>query len=112
MADLKHRRRQAVQAYLKAPEEPAPADLLTVLAAAGQGRVATLLVAEDQQIWAKSDSELGEWRLLRQPEAGCQDLLDRAAVMACQAGAKGFVLEPGAMPEDAVCAAVFRYPLE
>ena len=85
----------------------ASADPGTVIAAAGEGRVRSLMVASDAQAWASDagDALIGEGERL----PGDHDLLDSAATDAWLKGADVFVLPRSALPGEAHIAAVFRY---
>ncbi len=83
--------------------------LKTILAAAEEGRVATLLVSSRAQRWGFFDEASGIIDLHKKPELSDTELLDLCAVRTLDHGGQVHVLEQDSMPGKAPAAAVFRY---
>jgi hypothetical protein len=84
-------------------------DLKTIVEAAGQGRVDTLLVAEGRHVWGSPGATAGEVRLDPEPTPENEDLVDHAAVQTLLQGGQVHVLRPEDMPRDAPMVAIFRF---
>ncbi len=84
-------------------------DLEAIVAAAGQGRVETLLVAKGRHAWGSHDAAGGRIRLDPEPTPENEDLVDRAAVQTLLQGGQVHVLPPEDMPRDAPMVAIFRF---
>lgn len=85
----------------------------TVLRAAHEGSVDTLLVSGDDELWGRFDPKSRAVHLGRssRKDASEEDLLDRAALDAMRTGAAVFVVGRGEVPERAPLAAILRYPV-
>ncbi len=84
-------------------------DVVGVVRAAHEGRVATLFVARDVQLWGvyRAHSHKVHVHPSRQP--GDQDLLDVAAVQTFLNGGTVYVVDRDAVPGGDVLAAIYRY---
>ncbi len=103
-------RRQAQDHYQEsAGTGLATAQFEEVVLAAQYGRVETLFVAGDTQVWGTYDPDNGTVEMHASPEEGGRDLLDEAAVQTLLNGGRVFVLSPEEMPDNASLAAIFRY---
>lgn len=98
----------AVDAYHRwAGSERASGALETIVPAAYQGRVESLLVAAGSQHWGWYDPDENRLTVHDAPQPGDDDLLDYAAIKTLLTGGRVF-----AMPSDGMAlpvAAVFRY---
>jgi hypothetical protein len=84
-----------------APEE--------ILPAASQGRVESLFLACDTDLWGHLDADGGKVQVHSQPETGDQDLLDAAALLSLRHGGTVYGMRHGEVPGGGDLAAVFRY---
>jgi hypothetical protein len=84
-------------------------NLQEIVPAAYHGRVEHLFVATDRQEWGIYDSEQDELQYLSQSQPGAEDLLDAAAIQTMMNGGTVFTMEPAAVPDGSLAAAVFRY---
>ena len=80
-----------------------------VIQAARRGRVETMFVASDAQLWGRFDDGTDEPELHDTRMPGDEDLLDTAAVDAWKAGAAIHVVSQAMVPGGTGVAAVFRY---
>lgn len=83
--------------------------LRTILKAAEEGRVATLMVSAKAQRWAFYDEPSGILNMHKKPELSDTELLDLCAVRTLHHGGQVYVLQPEKMPGAAPAAAIFRY---
>jgi hypothetical protein len=86
--------------------------LESIVPAAHYGRVDTLFVALDQQLWGSFDASK---KILEQHQEFCsgdQDILDLAAVQTLMNGGSVYALELSNMPDKARLAAIFRYTFD
>lgn len=75
-----------------------------VLKLAAQGRVKTLLVALDRQIWGRWDEETLTAETFKEWQPGAEDLLDRAAVLGAAIGATVYTPAEERMPSTLIAA--------
>ena len=80
-----------------------------VIQAARRGRVETMFVASDAQLWGRFDDGTDEPELHDTRIPGDEDLFDTAAVDAWKAGAAIHVVSEAMVPGGTGVAAVFRY---
>ena len=81
-----------------------------VVAAAFDGRVDTLFVAEGEHRWGEFDPASREVKVFERQENGADDLLDFAAVRTFMTGGTVYSLERDRLPgESGSVAAIFRY---
>jgi hypothetical protein len=78
-----------------------------VLKLAAQGRVKTLLVAIDRQVWGRWDEQTLSAETLKEWQPGAEDLLDQAAVLAASHGATVYTLPEDRMPSTPVAAILY-----
>lgn len=78
--------------------------------AACEGRLETLLVAEDREAWGEWNETANEVAVHPQPKNGDEDLLNLAAINAQAHGAKVFVLPSRDMPEMSPIAGIYWLP--
>lgn len=83
--------------------------LKQTLLAAHQGRIATLFVARDVQVWGRYDAEKVSVHVHPEMQAGDQDLLDLAAMQTFANGGAVYVLDQDAIPGGERLAAILRY---
>ncbi|NMB89391.1 MAG: hypothetical protein GYA17_13615 [Chloroflexi bacterium] len=88
-------------------------DLRAILPAAYYGRVATLLVALDRELWGQFDPEHNTLQLHSAYQPGrSDDLLDQAVVQTWANNGRIYVLPAEHMPDGNHVAAIFRYPVD
>lgn len=93
-----------------APKGLAVDGVEAVAAAAAQGRVRSVLAAENGNTWGRLDRATGEVTLLAGPDGGGHaDLLDDVCEEAWKRGAEIFVLPQPALPTERSIAAVLRF---
>ena len=80
-----------------------------VVAAALEGRIDTLWVAKDTQVWGHADETTSLIAVHDQQQSGDRDLLDLAAVRALLSGRRLYTATRDAIPDGAVAAAILRY---
>lgn len=84
-------------------------DVEGVLVAGLQGRIETLLVADEAVQWGRFDEGKGRARLHPTWRPGDDDLLDRAAAQTVQTGGVVFTVPAEEMPDGRPLAALLRY---
>ncbi len=95
--------------FLGERNQHASNDLREVVPAAYYGRVATLFVDPDAQVWGQFDPATRRLEVHPQPSPSDEDLLDRAAVQTFLNNGAVFTLSRQQLPGKAPVAAVFRY---
>ncbi len=106
-------RRQAVDQYKsRAGGQEASDDVETIVTAAHDGRIESLLVSLGDHRWGRFDPEARSVEVHPERQPGDEDLLNRAAVGAYRAEAALFGVPPEEMPDGAVAAATLRWPLK
>jgi hypothetical protein len=83
--------------------------LRTILKAAEEGKVATLMVSAKAQRWAFYDEASGILNMHKKPDLTDTELLDLCAIRTLHHGGQVYVMEPKKMPGAAPTAAIFRY---
>jgi Bacterial archaeo-eukaryotic release factor family 3 len=86
-------------------------DLEAVVTAAHQGRVETLFVALDRQVWGVFDPAAGRVERHEQALYGDADLLNMAVAQTLAHGRTVFAVEPRQVPSGTDVAAIFCHPL-
>ncbi|MDW8071475.1 MAG: hypothetical protein RMK79_08370 [Anaerolineae bacterium] len=84
-------------------------DVAEAVLAAHHGRVETLFVATDVQVWGRFDPTTNTVHMHPSPEIGDEDLLNLAAIQAILNGGRVYAVDLEQMPDHAPLAAVFRY---
>lgn len=84
-------------------------DVTKILPAARHGRVETLLLACDADLWGRLDDREGTVQVHTSAEAGDEELLDAAARLSLRNGGTVYGLDRGEIPGGGQLAAVFRY---
>jgi hypothetical protein len=87
----------------------ASTDLQSILQAANGGRVATMFVALNEQIWGRFDDTKNILELHPKFHPGDRDLLDLAAELTWLNGGDVYTLEPDQVPGGSFMAAIHRY---
>ncbi len=87
----------------------ATAQLEEVVLAAHYGRVSTLFVARDAQVWGTCDPDNSHVVVHSSQEEDDHDLLELAAVQTLLHGGRVYAVTPEEMPDNASLAAIFRY---
>lgn len=87
----------------------ATADPQTLVPAALGGRVETLFVALDRQVWGTVNEHDGAVEIHPRHEPGDEDLLDRAALQTLLAGGDIFAVAAEEMPREGAAVALLRY---
>ena len=80
-----------------------------VLAAAHDGRIRTLLVASDAEVWGRFDPVSRVLELADGPSSGLKDLVEEACRTCVLTSSEVYVLEPDDMVGDGPLAAILRY---
>jgi hypothetical protein len=84
-------------------------DLDEVIQGAFYGRVEQLFVPVGVQKWGHFDPDSMEIERHNEAQPGDEDLLNAAAIQTIFHGGTVYAVEPGAVPDEAPVAAVFRY---
>lgn len=84
-------------------------DLRELFPAAFEGRVETLFVAVDEQLWGHYQGESDRFELTNGPDDGAHDLLDDLTAMSLTRGAAVHGLPRTQMPHGQLAAAILRY---
>jgi hypothetical protein len=79
-----------------------------VLPAASQGRIGTLFVPFEEQVWGRFDRSTAEVEVHGEFQSGDEDLLDAAALEALLTGGEVYVVTAEELPDRPVAAAL-RY---
>jgi hypothetical protein len=87
----------------------ASSKIRTIVPAAIDGRVETLLVAADQEAWGVYDPATGQARESKVPPTAAQELLNLATVQTLRHQGAVYVLPSAAMPHGAPAVAILRY---
>jgi hypothetical protein len=91
--------------------ELAGVDIREIVPAACNGRIDTLLLSRDDDVWGRYDRESESVRIHRDGRRlGDEDLLDLAAVESLLSGARVQLVDRDDVPGATVAAAVYRYP--
>ena len=103
-------RDKALERYgeLKGSDRAANA-MSDLMQAADQGRVDVLLLDERTELWGTYDPTLAELEVHAEPEAGDEDLLDKAAFYTLARGGTVFTVASDSMPDGGPAAAILRY---
>jgi hypothetical protein len=80
-----------------------------ILPAAQDGRVETLFLACDADVWGHLDDRLRTVQVHAKPEMGDEDLLDSAALFSLRNGGAVYGMAQGEVPGGGEMAAIFRY---
>ncbi|HEX6902749.1 MAG TPA: hypothetical protein VF789_23750 [Thermoanaerobaculia bacterium] len=83
-------------------------DVTEILPAALHGRVGTLFLACDADLWGRLDP-LEKIEIHPAPETGDEDLLNAAAVFSLRRGGTVYGVDRGEVPGGAALAAIYRY---
>ncbi len=103
-------RDQALERYSELKGSGRAANAMTdLIRAADQGRVDVLLLDERTELWGTYDPTLAELEVHAEPEAGDEDLLDKAAYYTLARGGTVFNVESGRVPDGGPAAAILRY---
>lgn len=104
-------RKQAVErfaALLGSGDGRAATGMEEVVRAAYQGRVETLLLADDETVWGRFDEEADEVATGQVFAETGQDLIEAVAVQTLRHGGNAYVLPEAEMPQGAAVA-ILRY---
>ncbi|NLD04679.1 MAG: hypothetical protein GX672_02115 [Synergistaceae bacterium] len=102
--------RKAKEKYSKlAGTGQTTSNISEALRAAEHGRVESLFIPKDQQIWGRYDRENDSIEISKDHPAGAQDLLDLAAAKTMRNGGDVYAMVPDEMPGGESLAAVLRY---
>ncbi|MDH3718542.1 MAG: hypothetical protein OES79_10525 [Planctomycetota bacterium] len=103
-------RDEAVRRYQRAAgSDKASDDLQSVVTAAHQGRVDSLLLVGDAQQWGRVQAPQGTVDVHADKQPGDEDLVDRAAVDTLRNRGTVFVVSADQLPAGAPLAALLRY---
>lgn len=106
---LEMRRRAADRFGELATAGRASSHVTEIVPAAHDGRVETLFVACDTDVWGRLDERLRTVQVHAQPENGDEDLLDNAALFSLRNGGAVYGMASGEVPGGGAMAAIFRY---
>ncbi|NLB84347.1 MAG: hypothetical protein GX791_08915 [Synergistaceae bacterium] len=84
-------------------------DISEALRAAEHGRVESLFIPKNRQIWGRYDRESDSIEIAKDHPAGSQDLLDLVAAKTMRNGGDVYAVEQDEMPGGEWLAAVLRY---
>lgn len=84
-------------------------DVDGALLAAGQGRVGTLVLSSDAEVWGKYDTQRGSIEIHQGEGPGEEDLLELAAVETLRHGGDVYAVPPDAVPAESPVVALYRY---
>jgi hypothetical protein len=104
-----HEELSRYQMLIGSQSQLASNNLEKIVSAAHYGRVETLFIALDTQLWGRFDAQKNSMEFHQAFNPGDQDLLDLAAVQTLLNGGAVFALEPEIMPNSESIAAIFRY---
>jgi hypothetical protein len=90
-------------------EELGSADVAEIARAAATGRVATLLIEADREIYGHFDPESGAIEFASLDDPGVGDLLDDLSEHALKKGGKVVIVPAERMPTDTGVAAIYRF---
>lgn len=86
-------------------------DMRTIIPAAHYGRVSTLFVKVDHQLWGTFDPDTQAVNLRGEAEPGDKDLIDAVVAQTLANGGAIFSVGPEDTPNGSPVAAIFRYSL-
>ena len=102
--------REAARAFQElSGSERVSTDERSIIAAAAQGRVASLFVDRDAHLWGSLEPSTQCVQFLNSDSPGAEDLLDRAAVLTHEQRGAVYVVPRQDLPANAAVAAIFRY---
>ena len=84
-------------------------DISEALRAAEHGRVESLFIPKNRQVWGRYDRENDSIEISKDHPAGAQDLLDLAAAKTMRNGGDVYAMVQDEMPGGEWLAAVLRY---
>lgn len=84
-------------------------DIRQIILAAALGKVSHLFVAIGEQVPGSVDIDALRVEVAEEPSEGSDDLLNLAALQTLDKGGKVFAVPREEVPDQAVCAAVYRY---
>ena len=101
---------EAIRQYIKFAGKGRTTDILeSIVSEAYQGKIQSLLIAENQRKWGKYDTFTDKVEIHEKEESCDIDLLDFAAAQTIARGGEVHVIPEGKMPGDVSAAAVLRY---
>lgn len=107
---LEEARAAVVERYgLNASRDLATTDVTDALLAAHRGRITTLFVATDDEVWGRFDTTSGLVDLHSDRQPGDSDLLNLATIYTVQNDGEVYAVPREAVPEGAPIAAIFRF---
>lgn len=80
-----------------------------IIPAAYYGRIESLFMARDQEVWGTFNALTNTLHIRRQPRFGDNDLLDMAASQTLLHHGAVYIVEQADMPDEGPVAAIFRY---
>lgn len=107
---FKQKKEDAIDRYHQlSATERTTTDLVQIVQSAFHGRVDTVFMPVDIQVWGQADLGTGEVTVHPDHESGDEDLLDLAAVQTFINQGEVFVFQQAEMPVSALVAAILRY---
>ncbi|HJS88246.1 MAG TPA: hypothetical protein VJ779_22575 [Acetobacteraceae bacterium] len=101
---------ESINARLGTAEPTVAIRLEEILIAARDGRVDSILVADDQTLWGTFDAESGTVTGRGTPGIADEDLLNLAAALTLRHGGRALAVPSAMLPRGAPAAALLRFP--
>lgn len=96
---------------ISADEDPAAHELAPILRAAQEGRIDTLVVALDRQVWGRFDTSTNRVHIATRRTTDDEELINLAAILTLDHRGQVVAIHSDVAPGHADVAAVFRYPM-
>ncbi|MFT4641080.1 MAG: hypothetical protein ACI8T1_004415 [Verrucomicrobiales bacterium] len=106
---VESQKRTLINLAKEEPPETIGTDLTEILAAAGQGRIETLVVPVNAQSWGAYDADENQIYPAKGPSMSSVDLFESAARLSLNNGGEVFFLEANQIPKRADLMAKFRW---
>ncbi|ACB52663.1 conserved hypothetical protein [Crocosphaera subtropica ATCC 51142] len=110
--DLHQKQEQSIQNYQNKKGTSETSDRLsTILRAAYNGQIDTLMLLENEQQWGQFDPNHYELDIHSQRTHHSDELLNLAAIQTLQQGGQVYLMDENNLPHNSPAAAIFRYPI-
>lgn len=107
-----HQAKSRYKEFRGSNNELVSSSLEDIIPAAHYGRVDTLFVSLEQQVWGRFDATNNKLERTQGYQINDLDLLDLAAVQTFLNGGVVYALEDDDMPDAVQLAAIYRYPMD
>ncbi len=104
-----HQQREEYEKFMGRHDQHASNDPEVIVPASFYGRVATLFVDKDAQVWGAFDPADGRIEVRSQRTPRDEDLVDLASIQTLRNNGMVYVLPREQMPDQSPLAAIFRY---